>query len=490
MSAPKQEQGDAGKRTKKRSNDRGAPFFATENPDDEDAMASVRLREAELGLFGRYAGEGEESCGQFDEDHEVARMGMVTGLRKAAVERGIFGYMALRDLPKLRALQFATSRLDAERLSAIAAVLNALGNNATPEAFAAFDDELVGLFTPDKTNQQLPAKNSITLRLNKLIGDFDSAAAFDQKRRAEREKQPPPIPPGHCELTFMPSSQVNDRSGMFVEADNATMASVRAFVDATAREHGLTHSDAFLKLTTGQLTPAAQATIFGYAPKRADGTIDESASVFIPGFGFTGAVGTAVFHAMATFGGKVVDMDHAATRSVNGYVAPDDIKAYCRGRDGTCIFPGCTRSAWQCQLDHRIPFDEGGATTASNLYSLCQHHHNVKTDKRAFYIPDPVTGEIVWLFPDGTYHRVDPDGVISQNVTPTSPKWASTLDDAVRRHRATANFFAQCHAILDRYETEREFTHGDCIQALSELEKFFGKKFPYHPVPPVEEPVD
>ncbi|MCT1665181.1 HNH endonuclease, partial [Corynebacterium sanguinis] len=70
-------------------------------------------------------------------------------------------------------------------------------------------------------------------------------------------------------------------------------------------------------------------------------------------------------------------------------------KAFAIARDGTCVWPGCTRDAQHCQLDHRVPYADGGSTTPANLFSLCQRHHNVKTDRRAYYIPDPTTGDIV-----------------------------------------------------------------------------------------------
>ena len=48
-------------------------------------------------------------------------------------------------------------------------------------------------------------------------------------------------------------------------------------------------------------------------------------------------------------------------------------------RDEVCRFPYCTRPATSADLDHVIPFAEGGATSGSNLQSLCRHHHRAKT---------------------------------------------------------------------------------------------------------------
>jgi HNH endonuclease len=50
-----------------------------------------------------------------------------------------------------------------------------------------------------------------------------------------------------------------------------------------------------------------------------------------------------------------------------------------RVADGTCRWPGCRQPAWRADLDHVIPHDAGGPTTATNLASLCRRHHRIKT---------------------------------------------------------------------------------------------------------------
>jgi predicted restriction endonuclease len=43
-----------------------------------------------------------------------------------------------------------------------------------------------------------------------------------------------------------------------------------------------------------------------------------------------------------------------------------------------CRWPGCTRSARTCDLDHIVPWPDG-PTTADNLIALCRGHHRLKT---------------------------------------------------------------------------------------------------------------
>jgi hypothetical protein len=44
-------------------------------------------------------------------------------------------------------------------------------------------------------------------------------------------------------------------------------------------------------------------------------------------------------------------------------------------RHSTCIFPGCRMPATGCDLDHRIPWSQGGPTTVEHLAPLCRHDH-------------------------------------------------------------------------------------------------------------------
>lgn len=45
----------------------------------------------------------------------------------------------------------------------------------------------------------------------------------------------------------------------------------------------------------------------------------------------------------------------------------------------TCVFPGCTRPSRGCDLDHVIPWDQGGPTCSCNLAPACRFHHRLKT---------------------------------------------------------------------------------------------------------------
>jgi hypothetical protein len=62
-----------------------------------------------------------------------------------------------------------------------------------------------------------------------------------------------------------------------------------------------------------------------------------------------------------------------------GYVPSRALADFVRCRDLTCRWPGCDAPAIGCDIDHTIPYAEGGATHAGNLKCYCRTHHLMKT---------------------------------------------------------------------------------------------------------------
>jgi hypothetical protein len=83
-----------------------------------------------------------------------------------------------------------------------------------------------------------------------------------------------------------------------------------------------------------------------------------------------------------------------------GYVPSKALADFVRCRDLTCRWPGCDQPARDCDLDHTIPYAEGGPTHASNLKCYCRTHHLVKT----FW------GWAEQQLPDGTLILTAPSG--------------------------------------------------------------------------------
>ena len=82
------------------------------------------------------------------------------------------------------------------------------------------------------------------------------------------------------------------------------------------------------------------------------------------------------------------------------YIPPQDLQDFLIARDRTCRFPGCRQPAHLADLDHAIPWEEGGTTSAENLGALCRRHHNLKTHK-GWKLINQSDGACTWISPTG-----------------------------------------------------------------------------------------
>lgn len=60
------------------------------------------------------------------------------------------------------------------------------------------------------------------------------------------------------------------------------------------------------------------------------------------------------------------------------YTPNADLKRYLTARDTQCRFIGCGVKAARSEIDHTIPFSQGGKTSSTNLQYLCKSHHDLK----------------------------------------------------------------------------------------------------------------
>ncbi|MFD6176383.1 MULTISPECIES: HNH endonuclease signature motif containing protein [unclassified Isoptericola] len=113
------------------------------------------------------------------------------------------------------------------------------------------------------------------------------------------------------------------------------------------------------------------------------------------------------------------------------YTVPAALRAFLRARDGVCRFPGCSRRAVQCDVDHVVAWSDGGRTVAGNLTHLCRHHHVLK-HQTAWHSSLGPDGVATWTSPTGRTHHDPPSD-------PTGRRWpdpptgnAATSDPADR----------------------------------------------------------
>jgi hypothetical protein len=122
----------------------------------------------------------------------------------------------------------------------------------------------------------------------------------------------------------------------------------------------------------------------------------------------------------------VVDLN--AQLTAQGYEIPARLREQIILRDRTCVFPGCTRPARGCDVDHVVEYDhdaeaEGrpqpGPTQTDNLACLCRFHHRLKTHSPWTYaMVEP--GIFEWTSPHGHRYRRDRTGTTALDP-PTPP---------------------------------------------------------------------
>ena len=119
---------------------------------------------------------------------------------------------------------------------------------------------------------------------------------------------------------------------------------------------------------------------------------------------------------------------------VEGYEIPDRLAEQVAERDHTCVFPWCTRPAiktvaqpdhadtgtrngrdpsqgHRADVDHIVPFDDGGETASDNTAALCRRHHRLKTHSPWTYtMLEP--GSYLWASPHGYQFLRDGEGTL------------------------------------------------------------------------------
>jgi len=88
------------------------------------------------------------------------------------------------------------------------------------------------------------------------------------------------------------------------------------------------------------------------------------------------------------------------------YEPPQALVDFIVARDRRCRFPGCRQPARVCDIDHAIPWEEGGKTSHENLGLLCRRHHRMKTHGGWKLLSHP-DGSCEWTSPEGKQFRVE-----------------------------------------------------------------------------------
>ncbi|QXW04103.1 HNH endonuclease signature motif containing protein [Rhodococcus globerulus] len=93
---------------------------------------------------------------------------------------------------------------------------------------------------------------------------------------------------------------------------------------------------------------------------------------------------------------------------------------------GSCQWPHCDVPAWNCDLDHTVPFNhtdpaQGGKTVASNLSAFCRNHHRLKHSGKWLLAPNP-DRSITLTSQTGHCYRTRDAGLLAGQQEPRPPE--------------------------------------------------------------------
>ncbi|NHC25345.1 DUF222 domain-containing protein, partial [Nocardioides sp. IC4_145] len=149
-----------------------------------------------------------------------------------------------------------------------------------------------------------------------------------------------------------------------------------------------------------------------------DGSLDQIVRVEnVRGFVLTGQLAEWCTRAASNTNGRVTIkpvIDLAERIHVEAYEVPDRLSEQTRLRDHHCVFPWCTRPAFQHSKvddDHVVPHNRGGPTATENIGPLCRRHHRAKTHG-GWQHSSTSSGNYHWISPSGVTYTVDHHGTV------------------------------------------------------------------------------
>ncbi|HWJ11783.1 MAG TPA: DUF222 domain-containing protein [Nocardioides sp.] len=111
----------------------------------------------------------------------------------------------------------------------------------------------------------------------------------------------------------------------------------------------------------------------------------------------------------------VIDLNQGA--SVDAYEIPNRLREAVHLIHPGDVFPFAASRSRKVDLDHQIPYSEGGPTSTDNLGPLTRTHHRIKTHA-GWQVRQPFPGVVIWRDPYGAHYLVDQTG--TRRVTATT----------------------------------------------------------------------
>jgi len=103
----------------------------------------------------------------------------------------------------------------------------------------------------------------------------------------------------------------------------------------------------------------------------------------------------------------VIDLNQGA--AVDAYEIPNRLRETVHLIHPGDVFPFAANLSRKVDIDHQVPFGEGGPTSTDNLGPLTRTHHRIKTHG-GWQVRQPFPGIVIWRDPYGAHYLVDRTG--------------------------------------------------------------------------------
>ena len=115
-------------------------------------------------------------------------------------------------------------------------------------------------------------------------------------------------------------------------------------------------------------------------------------------------------------------LDLAGQAPVDAYEIPDRHRQAVHLITPADTFPFSSNLARTKEIDHTIPYDQGGETGVGNYGPMTRFHHRIKTHGN-WQVKQPFPGIYIWRDPHGRYALVDHTGTRRIKSTPQTSSY-------------------------------------------------------------------
>jgi hypothetical protein len=102
-------------------------------------------------------------------------------------------------------------------------------------------------------------------------------------------------------------------------------------------------------------------------------------------------------------------IDLAGQAPVDAYEIPDRHRRAVHLMTPADVFPYASNTSRRMEIDHTIPYSQGGPSAVGNYGPMTKHHHRIKTHDQ-WDLRQPWPGIYLWRDPYGTHYLVDHTG--------------------------------------------------------------------------------